>query len=450
MLPTGTAGAPSLNLTVALDANNVPTNRINATGVGYDANGNQTQGFAGYTFTYDVANRITAVSGTRTAAYGYDSDNRRIYSRSASGAETIYFYGVDGKKLAAYTPSIITYGGFPEVQLSMQTYNVYFLGKLIYAEGNSVQTDRLGSVRSGGPSGLGYQAQYPYGAEYTLTANDREKYATYTRDSATGLDYAMNRYYASQWGRFLSPDPTYLNVDLEIPQSWNMYAYVDNDPANSNDPTGQMEYICDVNPFLPQCPGMSGPPGGGGGGSPVACAVLGVWPGPVPMDPCGANPGGGGGGPTTNPCPPLPTLPSGIPSNQVALNVQAAKTFYTDLTSYDPEGSAFFSLMGYLTAQFAPGGAWDYKSQYTPGTANYKNAMVFGNFDFGAILQSLGFSYYMTQNAAGVAQIVICNFGGACGTGIPGLQYPFGDQLNDAVDVRKGFNYEAAKQANCK
>ncbi len=172
--------------------------------------------------------------------------------------------------------------------------NVYFLGKLISAEGNAVQTDRLGSARSGGPSGLGYQAQYPYGAEYTLTANDREKYATYTRDSATGLDYAMNRYYASQWGRFLSPDPTYLNVDLERPQSWNMYAYVDSDPVNSNDPTGQMQYICDVNPFLPQCPGMSGPPGGGGGGggSPVACAVIGVWPGPVPM---GAGCGGGNG-----------------------------------------------------------------------------------------------------------------------------------------------------------
>ncbi len=292
MLPTGTAGAPSLNLTVALDANNVPTNRINATGVGYDANGNQTQGFAGYTFTYDVANRVTAVSGTGTAAYGYDSDNRRIYSRSASGAETICFYGVDGKKLAAYTPGIITYGGFPEVQLSMQTYNVYFLGKLIYAEGNSVQTDRLGSVRSGGPSGLGYQAQYPYGVEYTLTANDREKYATYTRDSATGLDYAMNRYYASQWGRFLSPDPSVNNAGLGSPQSWNRYAYVNADPINSIDPTG-LEQIWIWSPPLPDpTPVWGGGGGGGGGTNPIACAVVGLWPGPVPM---GAGCGGGNG-----------------------------------------------------------------------------------------------------------------------------------------------------------
>jgi RHS repeat-associated protein len=67
--------------------------------------------------------------------------------------------------------------------------------------------DRLASVRSGGPGNLGYQAQYPYGVEYTATTNDREKYATYTRDSVSGLDYAANRYYWSQWGRFLSPDP---------------------------------------------------------------------------------------------------------------------------------------------------------------------------------------------------------------------------------------------------
>ena len=209
MAPTGTAGAPSLSLSVALDSNNVPTNRINATGVSYDNNGNQTAGFGGLSLTYDKGNRLTAVGGSQSAAYAYDSDNRRIYSRDAGGNETIYFYGADGTKLASYTYTIITYSGNgnPEIQLTQRSENVYFLGKLISAEGNLVTTDRLGSVRSGGPGGLGYQAQFPYGVEYTATANDREKYATYTRDSVTGLDYAMNRYYSSQWGRFLSPDP---------------------------------------------------------------------------------------------------------------------------------------------------------------------------------------------------------------------------------------------------
>jgi RHS repeat-associated protein len=216
MAPTGTAGAPSLSLTVAVNGNNVPTNRISATGVSYDNNGNQTAGFGGLSMVYDAANRVARIAGSQSAAYGYDSDNRRIYSRNASGSETIYFYGADGRKLAAYTYTIIMTGGYPEIELTQRSQNVYFLGKLIYAEGNTVTTDRLGSVRSGGPGGLGYQAQYPYGAEYTVTANDREKYATYTRDSVTGLDYAMNRYYSSQWGRFLSPDRRWRSARLEV------------------------------------------------------------------------------------------------------------------------------------------------------------------------------------------------------------------------------------------
>ena len=87
----------------------MPTNRINAAGVSYDNNGNVTAGFAGLSLTYDAANRPTAVGGSQSAAYAYDTSNQRIYSRNAGGAETIYFYGADGRKLAAYTYTIITY-----------------------------------------------------------------------------------------------------------------------------------------------------------------------------------------------------------------------------------------------------------------------------------------------------------------------------------------------------
>ena len=116
--------------------------------------------------------------------------------------------------------------------------NVYFAGILLETEGNGVSTDRLGSVRNGGSGSLGYQAEYPYGIEYSLTANDREKYATYTRDSVSGLDYAVNRYYFSQWGRFISPDPYTRSLVLTNPLSSNRYAYTLDDPVNGNDPTG--------------------------------------------------------------------------------------------------------------------------------------------------------------------------------------------------------------------
>ena len=58
MNPSGSAGAPTLNVSVQVDGNNVPTNRITATGVTYDNNGNLTAGFGGMTLYYDAANRV--------------------------------------------------------------------------------------------------------------------------------------------------------------------------------------------------------------------------------------------------------------------------------------------------------------------------------------------------------------------------------------------------------
>jgi RHS repeat-associated protein len=95
--------------------------------------------------------------------------------------------------------------------------------------------DRLGSVGK----------YYPYGEERNSPQlpNDQVKFATYTRDSATGNDYADQRYYTSVLGRFMTPDPYMATAKGAMnptdPQSWNHYAYAGSDPANRNDPTGK-------------------------------------------------------------------------------------------------------------------------------------------------------------------------------------------------------------------
>jgi len=61
---------------------------------------------------------------------------------------------------------------------------------------------------------------------------------TYNRDSFTGLDYADQRFYASTYGRFNTPDPSNKNVNPVDPRSWNNYAYVNGEPININDPSG--------------------------------------------------------------------------------------------------------------------------------------------------------------------------------------------------------------------
>jgi RHS repeat-associated protein len=226
----GGGGAPSLSVSV-----NPATNQITPTNIAYDGNGNVTQfGPSGSltTMAYNVANRMATVNATN--AYAYDPASQRVYFRnSVAGTETLYVYGTDGKKLATYTIASITGS---EVNFTMQSQNVYFAGKLISAEGNAVAVDRLGTVRWNAASGG--HTYYPYGVEYSSTANDTEKYATYTRDTLTGLDYAMNRYYSSTWGRFMAPDPSHASMHLQTPLSWNRYTYTLGDPIGGNDPTG--------------------------------------------------------------------------------------------------------------------------------------------------------------------------------------------------------------------
>ncbi|WP_035850506.1 RHS repeat-associated core domain-containing protein [Kitasatospora azatica] len=56
-----------------------------------------------------------------------------------------------------------------------------------------------------------------------------------TLDTATGLTDLGAREYDPLHGRFLNPDPL---LDLTSPQQWNGYAYSDNHPVSSSDPSG--------------------------------------------------------------------------------------------------------------------------------------------------------------------------------------------------------------------
>jgi RHS repeat-associated protein len=55
----------------------------------------------------------------------------------------------------------------------------------------------------------------------------------------TGLDYAVNRQYDSQQGRFTQVDPIGMGAaNISDPQTLNMYTYCGNDPVNFTDPSG--------------------------------------------------------------------------------------------------------------------------------------------------------------------------------------------------------------------
>jgi RHS repeat-associated protein len=88
-------------------------------------------------------------------------------------------------------------------------------------------------------------AYWPYGQERTGTPDGREKFGTYFRD-AGGSDYADQRYYDYGAGRFHTPDPSGA-ADLNNPTTWNMYAYVNGDPVNFDDPRGTDACAAEVN-----------------------------------------------------------------------------------------------------------------------------------------------------------------------------------------------------------
>ena len=222
-------------------AANPATNQI--VGQTYDLNGNQLSApaFSGAPLVYDSENRLQSAPGVQ---YAYDCQNKRIWKAVFDGSgnvtgQEVYFYGIDGQKLGTYT---LTINGTSAPQLAdpPASVAVFFGGKRVAVNGTAFVPDRLGSNGK----------YFPYGEDRgTPLPNDQVKFATYTRDSATGLDYADQRYYASAFGRFMLPDPYRASSGPADPGSWNRYSYTRGDPVNRLDARGMDDTCPDPTEF---------------------------------------------------------------------------------------------------------------------------------------------------------------------------------------------------------
>ncbi len=249
---TVTAGSAPQS-TFAFDNNN------RMIGYSYDANGNQlsTPEFGSW-LEYDADNRMTKWSRSGSVEnYQYHPAGWRVWKGTSYSTAAFSLYGPGGQLL---------YDG------SSARDHVYFGGRLLYTMSGSSRTvvyrDRLGSTRYTDTAGA--RNYYPFGEEITATTSDAYKFAGTYRDSTSGLDYALNRYYSSNTGRFLVVDSG--GRDLSNPQRWNRYTYALNDPINYVDRDGlnpcPAGHIClNYTPY--PFPGPRGGPGGGGGGRDV-------------------------------------------------------------------------------------------------------------------------------------------------------------------------------------
>ena len=140
-------------------------------------------------------------------------------------------YSPDGRHVATWTPN-------PNGQ-----YSDPYPGGLFYNHADWLGTERVRTTLVNGTVIVAETcADTPFGMNLTCTNSSSDISPTHftgkERDSETGNDFFDARYYQSPIGRFMTTDPDNAGADHKAPQSWNMYAYVRNNPTTNIDPDG--------------------------------------------------------------------------------------------------------------------------------------------------------------------------------------------------------------------
>lgn len=216
----------------------------------YDAAGNLVKigsdsapGGARKRFTYNEANRLSAVSRTSTlATYAYNAIGERV-RRVAYGVDTLSLYDQAGKWIGDYNGS-----GYAEQQL-------IWLGDLpvgvIVGNGSAaklyyIEADGLGTPRAvvdpvrdlavwrWNPEGQAFGTDYPNedadadGSVFTFDL----RFPGQRFDATSGLNYNYFRDYDARTGRYVQSDPIGLDGGVST------YAYALNSPHRNTDPFG--------------------------------------------------------------------------------------------------------------------------------------------------------------------------------------------------------------------
>lgn len=240
------------------------TNRLSGSTICYDQNGNLisiTTACNNPEYSYDIQNRLVGVVVTRSGSrdisgnldqsgerYYYTADNKRVSTARPNGnpgqAQVFYVYGAKGE-IAAICTSYV-FGAAPTCD-AREPRDVKFAGRMVIQNFVPVAVDRLGSVVANptqGSVGSALPKYYaPFGEQYNEAASGtvfpgNTNFGTYFHEETTGLNYADQRFYNSQYGRCMSADSYKASAGAEDPGSWNRYSYVGNSPVSKIDASG--------------------------------------------------------------------------------------------------------------------------------------------------------------------------------------------------------------------
>lgn len=202
--------------------------------------------------TYDDAGNVTVDGKFRNLKYYYDANGRMYKTSTTSDTNpATSVYDASGQRVAtqiydvwrfmvydAFGKMIAEYGGIQGTDEGGVKYPHQDI------QGSTrILTDINGAVKARTDyQAFGQEIQSNIGQRtaqgYTSSDSLRQKYALTERDDATGLDHAWFRKNETKAGRWTSPDPYNGSMNIANPQSFNRYAYVENQPTNFVDPSG--------------------------------------------------------------------------------------------------------------------------------------------------------------------------------------------------------------------
>jgi RHS repeat-associated protein len=209
----------------------------------YDASGNMQNDQLGHAFSYDAENRPYSAGGV---TYYYDGVGERI----AKSTGKLYFFGTGSAPVletdaaGAITNEYVFFNGKRVAMLraSDSTVHYYFADQI----GSAVKV-----TNADGSTVEQWIEYHPYGEETVITDSLGQEYRFTGKehDPETNLDYSGARYYGSAFGRFLTPDWAATPVpvpyaQMGIPQTLNLYSYVENNPITTTDPDGHCPDAC--------------------------------------------------------------------------------------------------------------------------------------------------------------------------------------------------------------
>ncbi len=169
----------------------------------------------------------------------YDAFDRAV-EQNRGGSYTQIVYAPSGAKLALMTGTTLVKAFVPLPGGPTAVYASGTTGPIFYRHSDWLGSSRLASTQSRtkyfdvsyAPFGESYN---PSGtADYSFTGQNQDTVSGYT-----GYDDFLFREYNPGQGRWMSPDPAGMAVvDPTNPQSWNRYAYVNNNPLALVDAMG--------------------------------------------------------------------------------------------------------------------------------------------------------------------------------------------------------------------